>query len=148
MPKSDSIRKRILEVLRTPTKVTDLKKAIPEVSSFGTINYWLRKLESEHIIKKKKFKNMQGKPTVYALKDVSMEKSDKELLEERERQDKLELLRMVKLIANKPGRSHADFPLDVLHSDAPTNILNEGLADMKCYLTAKGKKFLGENKSN
>ena len=151
MPKNDSVRRKILELLRTPTKVTDLKKAMPEVLSFGTINYWLRKLEKERIIKKKKFKDEQGRPTVYALRDISFNKDKKQLLEEYDKVRRIGWTKFLRKIDSHPGILHNEISKTAeendSYMDAPTDALNEGLYEMRYYLTEKGKKFIEGNKT-
>ena len=45
--------------------VTNLKKELKDVSSFGTLDYHLKLLLKEKLIEKNKLTTIQGQPTIY-----------------------------------------------------------------------------------
>lgn len=138
------VRKKILEVLKNPTSVSDLKNKIPEVSSFGTIAYHLKQLENEGLIKKKKISDERGKPTYYFLKNVKKIPSTKKEIEKL--YEKLILGGMIKtleLLKKKPRED--DFFIKYNDGELADSIMDcniKGLSKISHTLTEEGEAFL------
>lgn len=64
-----SVRNRILDLLKNPIGVTELKKRIG-CPSFGNISYHLSILEKQGLLVKLKDVSRQGQPTYYQIKKV------------------------------------------------------------------------------
>ncbi len=64
-------RERILQLLKKPLNVTQLKKRLPEVSSFGTLAYHLKILREKKLVVIIRKEKKQGGPTFYVSKGLS-----------------------------------------------------------------------------
>jgi len=145
-----SVRGKILSILSEPTKVQDIKKAIPRIKSFGTVAYHLKQLEREGIITKHKEKKKQGQPTFYKIQSrevLNKIKQDKE-------EDKKYKILFLKYLEQNPGVSDKQLIADLMNvgldlgiiGDLTTDCLNDNLYVLMYKITPKGKKFLEENK--
>jgi DNA-binding HxlR family transcriptional regulator len=148
------IRNQIIEILRVPKGVQEIKDELRGVSSLGTLSYHLRILLEEGVIKKKKFEELQGRPTKYFLKGMgnrinnALKPGDIDKLFK----DKIELIRIKILslikektlspeeIFKKFPKEDQDYINDILFNESEKNYLN-----LKAEITQKGKNYLREN---
>ena len=141
--------------------VTELKKALTEIASFGTLAYHLRLMKQENLIASKKQTKEQGQPTKYFVKrmekEVSKFKSTEEV-EEHMKKQKIEvwvyilgllkerpynIKELEKKISDKFEKEIGDYVYDILDDitlNQPKYVVRKHL------ITELGKKFLEQHK--
>ena len=141
----ERIRERILKILKVPISVSDLKNQLPDVSSFGTIAYHLKKLKKEGLIKKTKKKKERGKPTYYSL--IGVEHPKEKIKETYDRMKKRLILKVLEKLKENPQKdSIFDTPDEELN-DASMDAVGKGYSYLVHHITPKGLKFIKDNKS-
>lgn len=150
------IRNRILKILSIPTGVSELKEQIKEVSSFGTIAYHLKELESEGLISKYKQEKKRGQPTKYFL--TSLKKNPKKMIEYWKKREKLIIkntLLFLKENLNSTEEQIQEYLINKIklvkysgEGDIVFNlIVNSNYVKPIYKLTPEGEKFLKENEN-
>jgi DNA-binding PadR family transcriptional regulator len=145
-----NLREEILKAVSNPSTVTEIKNKIPEIKSFGTLAYHLKKLKTDGIITKKKEENKQGQPTKYKLQSLKEIERLEKWREERKKEKIifLEFLKKNELVEDNDMLNRLELEghdLDFM-GDASMSCVGDKLATLHFKITPKGKKFLKENK--
>jgi len=144
-----NIKDEILRILSKPTTVTEIKRKLPKVKSFGSISYHLKNLEREGVITKEKETKKQGQPTKYKLNSPGIKKRIKEFYDQKKKY-KIAFLNQIKQNPMKEDAvvtnelENAGFNYDII-KDISMDSENEKLAVFCWKITQKGEKFLKEN---
>ncbi len=143
----DNIRTKIMDILdENSTSVTELKKLIPEIKSFGTLAYHLKILEKEGKVFKRVYDKERGKPTYYftkrSKKDVSMRYEELKINFNKKRiKEKLRVLSLLK--KGSLTQNSKDYDINLIPVLALCN--SEGLSVISHNITPKGIDFLKQN---
>jgi len=138
------IRNIILNALSTPATVTELKKRTPNIKSFGSIAYHLKKLENKGIVTKKADTTKRGHPTTYILnKDMLLIINEEKKRREKGMRVILEKIKQKPYITDNELTTFINQSgIDYLLEDDIFETINNNLSTICFKLTPKGEKFI------
>ena len=144
-----SFRNEIMAALQKPATVTELKRRIPRIKSFGTLAYHLEMLRNEGIVTRDKKGKKKGQSIIYS---ITSPKIQKKYLDIKNEQKKFTIA-FLKLIKENPNLGDKEMLIKLEQQgfneetmgDISMDSIAENYSVMAHRITDKGKQFLKDN---